>query len=103
MPFYETFDAVFWITITTILTGSIGLAIKFCLKSKCDDVNCCWGGLVIHRNVELEQEEEMKAMELGISDSMRNVTLNTPPKIAALQEPEVAALQESKIASKRII
>ena len=79
MPFYDTFDAVFWITITTILTGSLGLAIKFCLKSKCDNVSCCWGGLVIHRNVVLEQEEEMKAMELGISRQESN--LNIPPKL----------------------
>jgi len=90
MPFYETFDAVFWITITTILTGSVGLAIKFCLKSKCDDVNCCWGGLVIHRNVELEQEEEMKAMELGLNDSMRNVTLNTPPSVLLKEPPKIS-------------
>lgn len=81
MPFYDTFDAVFWITITTILTGSIGLAIKFCLKSKCDNVSCCWGGLVIHRNVELEQEEEMKAMEMGISRNESISNLNNSPRI----------------------
>jgi hypothetical protein len=78
MPFYETFDAVFWITIATIITGSVGLAIKYCLKSKCDDISCCWGCLVIHRNVDLEAASEMKAMELGIArdNSMKpNVSL----------------------------
>jgi|LakMenE01Jun11ns_1017448.scaffolds.fasta_scaffold7267035_2 hypothetical protein len=51
---YDTFDATFWITTITIVTGSVGLALKFCLKSKCDSVNCCWGGIMIHRNVEIE-------------------------------------------------
>lgn len=51
---YETFDSAFWITVITILTGCVGLCIKYCLKSKCDSVSCCWGGITIHRNVELE-------------------------------------------------
>lgn len=79
MPWWSEFNSAFWITLATILTGSIGLAIKFCLKSKCENISCCWGGLVIHRNVELEQEEEMKAMEMGITRQDSN--LNTPPKI----------------------
>ena len=78
---YTTFDAVFWITITTIITGSIGLALKYCLKSKCDNVSCCWGGLAIHRNIDAEKEEEMKAMELGIADSTRNLNIDSPPKL----------------------
>ena len=76
MPWWNEFNSTFWITLATILTGSIGLAIKFCLKSKCDNVSCCWGGLTIHRNVEIEQEEEMKAMEMGLSRQDSN--LNTP-------------------------
>lgn len=78
---YTTFDAVFWITITTIITGSIGLALKYCLKSKCDNVSCCWGGLAIHRNIDAETEEEMKAMELGIADSTRNLNIDSSPKL----------------------
>ena len=79
MSWWNEFNSTFWITLATILTGSIGLAIKFCLKSKCDNVSCCWGGITIHRNVEIEQEEEMKAMEMGISRKDSN--LNTPPKL----------------------
>lgn len=79
MAWWIEFNSVFWITIATIITGSIGLAIKFCLKSKCDNVSCCWGGLVIHRAVEIEQEEEIKAMEMGITRQDSN--FNTPPKI----------------------
>jgi hypothetical protein len=64
---YEIFDSVFWITVLSILTGCIGLCIKYCLKSKCDNVKCCYGLVEIHRDIEAETEEEMKQMELGIS------------------------------------
>ena len=81
MPWWNEFNSTFWITLATILTGSIGLAIKFCLKSKCDNVSCCWGGITIHRNVEIEQEEEMKAMEMGINRNESISNLNTPTKL----------------------
>lgn len=76
---YNTFDSAFWITTLTILTGSIALALKYCLKSKCDNVKCCWGFIEIHRDIDAETEEEMKAMELGIrTDSLRNIGNNSP-------------------------
>jgi hypothetical protein len=73
MAFYEVFDAVFFITITTILTGSIGLALKFCLKSKCNHVECCWGGFVINRNVELENDIEQSEPELENEENKNNI------------------------------
>lgn len=59
---YNTFDSVFFVTVITIMTGSIGLCLKFCLKSKCDNVKLCYGLINIHRNVELEENnlEEIK-------------------------------------------
>lgn len=70
---YNTFDAVFFITITTIITGSFGLALKFCLKSKCENFSCCYGLMEIERNVDIEAREEIKALELGqISPNMNS-------------------------------
>jgi hypothetical protein len=65
---YNTFDSIFFITGLTIITGSIGLCLKFCLKSKCDNVNLCYGLIKIHRNVELEMEdiEENKNEEIQL-------------------------------------
>ena len=78
---YNTFDGVFFITIATILTGSIGLALRFCLKSKCQNFNCCWGMLNIERNIEEEVKEEMKELEMGKnspnSPNRNNINLNT--------------------------
>ena len=66
---WVTFDAVFFVTISTLLFGCFGVLIKYCLKSKCDNINLCFGCIVtVHRNVELELQEEMKAMEIRIKD-----------------------------------
>lgn len=74
MVWYNTFDAVFFITVTTICAGSFGLVVKFCLKSKCEDVNCMFGLLKFHREVRLEVQEELKEMEL----QRRNNVPQTP-------------------------
>lgn len=65
---YTEFNAVFWITISTLVCGSVGLVVRFCLKSKCEDVNLCYGLLHVKRDVKLEVEEELKEMELGINN-----------------------------------
>ena len=64
----NTYDAVFFVTVSTLLFGCFGLSIKYLLKWKCNNVILCCGLIKVHRNVELEVQEEMKAMELGIKD-----------------------------------
>lgn len=68
----NTFDAVFFLTIGSLLFGCFGLVIKYCLRSKCDNVNLCFGLITVHRNVELEAEEEMKELELqGVNNNAK--------------------------------
>jgi len=64
----DTFDAVFWITISTLVCGSFGLVVRYCLKSKCDNINLCCGLINIHRDVKAELEQELKELELGIKE-----------------------------------
>lgn len=64
----EGIDGVFFITITTIITGVLGLMIKYCLKSKCENVNICCGLIHIIRRVDLESLEEMKDIENNKND-----------------------------------
>ena len=63
---FEGIDGVFFITIATLSCGFFGLLVRYCLKSKCEDISFCYGLLSVKRNVELEVEEEMKEMELGV-------------------------------------
>jgi hypothetical protein len=58
----STFDAVFFISIATLLVGALGTAMKYCLKSKCEQFNCCYGLFEIKRRVDLEVEEELKEL-----------------------------------------
>ena len=48
----------FYISIDGMFVGFLGLTIRYCLKSKCDEVMCC--GLHIHRRVDLENSEDSK-------------------------------------------
>ena len=66
MSWYNEFGSVFFITIASIITGSIGLGFKYCIRSKCSNFSCCYGLLVVNRNVDIEAQEEIKEMELGI-------------------------------------
>ena len=61
---YNTFNDVFFITISTLVLGFFAKTLQYCLKSKCDNINLCFGLITVHRNVELEAEEEMKELEL---------------------------------------
>lgn len=55
-------DEVFWISITTILVGFLGMSMRMCLRSKCDNVECLC--LKIHRNT----NEETDIPEPNITD-----------------------------------
>lgn len=60
MVFYDTFDDTFFITITGILVGVVGLSIRFCYRSKCYRIEC--GCIKIYRDTEDEKEID----EMGI-------------------------------------
>ena len=68
MSWMSTFDGVFFITIATILAGSFGLSVRYCLKSKCERFNLCCGLFEIVRRVDLEVQEELAQMEMGITN-----------------------------------
>jgi hypothetical protein len=59
------YDGVFFISIATILAGSFGLSVRYCLKSKCEKFSVCCGLFEINRRVDLEVQEELAMMEMG--------------------------------------
>ena len=59
-------DSVFLLSVSTIVAGVIGIAIKYCLKSKCNDVNCCFGCIRVQRDIEAEVEIEEQQIEHGV-------------------------------------
>jgi hypothetical protein len=57
----------FWITLSGLIIGFLGLSIRMCLKSKCDEVNLCYC-IQIHRAVEVEEKIEEVELDHGIYD-----------------------------------
>lgn len=58
------FSESFYISIITMITGVLALCIRYCLKSKCNDVNVCFGLVQITRDVNAEIATEEKELEL---------------------------------------
>jgi hypothetical protein len=67
----NTYDAVFFVTISTLICGSFGLVVRYCLKSKCDEVNLCFGLIKVHRDIKAEIELEEKEIEAGLDNESR--------------------------------
>ena len=59
MELSETFWAGFY-----TFTGGFVLAVfAIAYKSKCDRVNICWGGLEIHRDVDIELQGDLRKID----------------------------------------
>ena len=65
MGWTSEYDSVFFISIGTLLVGAVGVALKVCVKSRCEHVSFCFGAIKIDRRVDLEAQEEMKHIEMG--------------------------------------
>ena len=51
------FNGMFFLSIVTLIIGSIGLALKMCYKSKCNEIKCCC--IQIKRDTQTEKEEDL--------------------------------------------
>ena len=82
MSWIDTYDGVFFLSLATILAGSFGVAIRYCLKSKCEDFSLCYGLLRVERRVDLETQVDMRSLELGLRDE------ENPPTGQAQKRPQ---------------
>jgi len=72
MSWFQEFDSIFFISLATLLVGAFGVSIKYCLRSRCENISLFWGLLTVHRNVILESQEQMREIELGIEEKEEN-------------------------------
>jgi hypothetical protein len=81
----ETFDGIFWLTLSGAIIGFLGLAIKQCFNSKCSRVRLCFGLISVERDVDAEDHIHTVDIEHGInnnqSQSSRNVATVQPLNI----------------------
>lgn len=67
----------FWILLTTSGFATIGLIVRFCLKSKCDRIEC--GCIKIHRNTEQEADVESPP-----SPTSQQINMRSPERIQSV-------------------
>ena len=62
---YVTFNAVFFLSLGTIVCGGVGVLLSFCFKSKCSECGLCnrEGCTYLKRDVQAENEESKMEME----------------------------------------
>lgn len=65
----QTYDAVFFVSVGTIVIGFFSLIIKYCLKSKCENIRLCGGLIQIKRRVDLETDIEIHEIDVNSKDS----------------------------------
>jgi hypothetical protein len=51
-PWYETFDDIFWLTVSGSFFGFLAVMLRACLKSRCTRISCC--GLECNRDLSKE-------------------------------------------------
>lgn len=68
------FSESFYITVVGVLTTFLGLMIRYCLKSKCSNVNLCYGLININRDVDAEIEE-LKLEEKEEEENNNNIDI----------------------------
>jgi len=76
----DIFDDTFWLTLSGIIVGVLGVLIRYCFLSKCDNVSVCYGILKIHRAVELELpnvEDDLEAEYHG-TENVEDIKDNKP-------------------------
>jgi hypothetical protein len=65
-------DGVFYISLSTLICGGIGLAIKACYKVKCSEVNCCCGLVSFRRDIDEEVCVDLETREVNTPKSKRS-------------------------------
>ena len=71
---YSTFDAVFFLSVGTVLCGGLGVLLSFCFKSKCAEFALCSGHGCIYLRRDVDAENEETKMELDHAPGIRTPT-----------------------------
>jgi len=65
-------DNIFLLSVVTVASGLIGLCIRYCFRSKCSTIKCCWGFYEVNRDV----EQEVAISEKERANSLRDINNN---------------------------
>ena len=66
MSDWDNFNSVFWLSLSAAAFGFFGIALRYCIKSKCSDCSLCFGMIVVKRDTQAELHESECELEHGI-------------------------------------
>lgn len=73
----QTYDAVFFVSIATLICGILTGLIRMCIKLKCETVSLCFGLIKVDRRVDLEVQEEIRALEINSGEVIEDILTPT--------------------------
>jgi hypothetical protein len=76
---------MFFLGVIGAVAGVIGLCLRNCVKTKCNNVELCFGFFKIERDIGAEIRAETRALELGVGGTTPTLpnssfSLNTPQR-----------------------
>ena len=83
----KEYNGIFFISLSTLIIGFLGLIVRYTLKSKCEHFKCCFGLFEIDRRVDLEVQEELAQIELGIESPEDTQSKKAKPNHDAIVAP----------------
>ena len=75
LPWYATFNSGFWLSLTTLIFGFLAVTVRTCYKSKCSDLNCCFGLIHIKRDIQSEELFDLRNPSLSSSQKYDQIPL----------------------------
>ena len=64
MVWYETFNSVFWLSMAGIIFSFGGVVINACIKSRCSNLDLCFGLFKCMRDTKAEVELEEHRIDI---------------------------------------
>ena len=78
-------DAVFWVSIATLVSGAYKFSLSELYKSKCHTFKLCYGLINVERNIQEEIKYDIE--QIHQEQSKRNTIVNSPIDTEHKEEP----------------
>lgn len=59
LPFYNTFNSGFWLSMAALIFGFGGVCFNACYKSKCKQFSVCCGLITVDRDIDAEEDIDL--------------------------------------------
>ena len=97
---FEDLNGVWLLTAGGMLFGFLGVLLRYGFKTKCEQIDICWGFIKIHRDIRTEADIERTQIENGINTETDE---NIHPNISSHLSPSGQPIHDSENSAGRNI